>query len=304
MWPLFLIFLNIVFASATPLKETKELYLYTPESAESNFRRINSTYIGQDCLECFTFDGVRFFQKGHQLKHFLEISCNRASSKELFFVREETCDALAELLDPNFDGEIISEELATQLMRFMLYRLDITFEYFEDGCFARNVAMREVYTSLGIKTLSFLIKADGEERLTTSTPYGDARWLWHVAPSVMARARDGSVRRMILDPGLSHHPMTADEFSGSLGFSYCPSSTGWEDFLISGTTCRTYLEVEDRFYDMLLFLSGSVRYYVYLERAEKIEKAKEFMSRDNITSLVRSRRMSVPRVDPINNTEI
>ncbi len=250
-----------------------------------------------ECHDCFTWDGEKFFENKANLSTFLRKNCLDQNSSE-GEIAVDVCETLIPITKANFNGDIISSKLASQLLRFLMYRTDITFEYFEDGCYARNVVMRDILNKIGINSQSIFIKADDGRRLVAETNFDQADWRWHVAPVIKTRNDEGQVEKVVIDPSISDKPISVSKWASIMGHEFCPQKLSESDFLSKDNSCGYYIDTKDTVYEIDLGWTGLFkREFVYLSREERVKKAIEFMSQKKVKSKVKKRMKAFPRYD-------
>ncbi len=258
----------------------------------------------EECYNCFTWDGELFFKDKKALSIYLQESCleEKGTRNNL---PSDICETLLPITKPEFHGDVISMNLASQLLRFFLYRSDITFEYYEDGCYARSAVMRDVLEKIGIKSQSIFIKADNGRRLEAETNFDLADWRWHVAPLVKIRDVDGKIKKLVIDPSISSEPISVNEWASLMGHDYCPQKFSNSDFLSRDNTCGYYIDTKDIIYEIDLGWTGLFkREFVYLSQTEKAKEAIKFMSEEKVISKTKERMRVFPRYDSINRSLI
>lgn len=101
---------------------------------------------------------------------------------------------------------------------------DIAFNYPPDGCYSRAHLMSErIIERYGIIPQKVWAQdKDKLDRLDPKITYGgDAvRWWWHVAPVISVQQPNGSIVQMVIDPSITAHPVTIEEWKSVMSDPY------------------------------------------------------------------------------------
>lgn len=135
-----------------------------------------------------------------EVDHCLESEEGPLRSKNLFSWNNPA--ARASVLTPDQVQEIFAE---------MAGQPDIPFEYPEDGCYARATQMSYLMEKKGIKSVRVYVEgklwAD-----TSNSPMCRVERRYHVAPMVLMETKEGDLKEMVIDPSLSDHAITREEW--------------------------------------------------------------------------------------------
>lgn len=125
---------------------------------------------------------------------------------------------------PSISATTVSVEEAETIFQDMADESDIAFKFTPNGCFSRAYLMmqriNQRYHLMPDKVWIF-----GE--LNPMVIYGKdlsgnpyyVNWRWHVAPVLNVRMADGSTKQMVIDPSLTSHPITIDQWKNKMNDS-------------------------------------------------------------------------------------
>jgi hypothetical protein len=113
---------------------------------------------------------------------------------------------------------VVSPQLAAAVFSILASRPDIAFRFPVDGCYARAHLMVKQMKAMGLspgKAWTFASPGDPLWVDTPNHPDGKVSWGYHVAPTLPVKGDDGVVRDMVIDPSMSDHPVTVEEWKNA-----------------------------------------------------------------------------------------
>lgn len=118
-------------------------------------------------------------------------------------------------------GALMTEGGAADWMKqFKAKRKDIPFDWPRDCCYTRAREMANELKAGGCsagKVWNYAPRGEALRAQTLNVKEGYVEWGYHVAPTVPIQRRDGSVADMVLDPSLTDHPLTPQEWKALQG---------------------------------------------------------------------------------------
>lgn len=127
------------------------------------------------------------------------------------------------VVDETRANELFSQMAGLTFFNDQGVETPIPFHYPIDGCYARAHLMSERLTTMGYASKKQFAVSWKPGRLTVTSPYSkDAaagttpttNWWYHVAPIIEVKKADGTIVEMVIDPSVTDHPITVDEWTG------------------------------------------------------------------------------------------
>lgn len=124
---------------------------------------------------------------------------------------------------------VLSPDEARKVFARMAAQRDISFEYPDDGCYARAHLMSQRMQAMKVVPGKAWAFAQGDEYKKYATlpkalevktpnhPAGKVTWTYHVAPTVRVKGSDGVVRTLVIDPAMFSGPVTVGAWVGAMG---------------------------------------------------------------------------------------
>lgn len=132
--------------------------------------------------------------------------------------------------------QVVSPSQARELISFFLYSTPIPFNYVEDYCFARAHEMAQTLELMGVQSEKII----AEGNLSVRDYDGKAvSWKYHIAPTLKVLV-DGVIQTRVIDPSLSHDPLTVQEWFLKMASEPCISKGRFEWYDIRGQECVYY----------------------------------------------------------------
>ncbi|EQC48852.1 hypothetical protein M899_2770 [Bacteriovorax sp. BSW11_IV] len=142
----------------------------------------------------------------------------------------------------------ISEDDVNRLFNKAIKMDNIAWNFKADGCYARAHLMAREFEKEGI----YVEKAWAKGSLGVTTPDGEINWNFHVAPSLNVKMKDGTIKKMVIDPSVSDKPTTADEWAEKIsklrvqktGFPYPVNSVNLNRTSLAFSSTDEYMPSE------------------------------------------------------------
>jgi hypothetical protein len=127
--------------------------------------------------------------------------------KDYFF--EQEAEKEIEEFQPQGAITPITMTKAKLLFEEQKKRIDISWNYQDDGCYARAHLMTRAFDKEGI--VSDKIWARGDFTINAKDGH-EINWNYHVAPIVYVKNKNKEITKMVIDPSVSDEPLTVEKW--------------------------------------------------------------------------------------------